>query len=277
MGNADVKHVDTLTVRRFVNTHRSILYGMMLGDASINPRGKKAMMELGHSEAQKEYVFYKYDLLKPMVRAAPKMIMSSVNGKEWPTWRFRTSGDVEWQKLWSIFHENCRVEHYSNGTRKLYKTVNQRILDQLDDHGMAIWFMDDGSSSHKYRKDKLKVVNHNVKLCTHGYTEEENKLISGWLDLRYGISSVVYKDKNYLKDGTLRVYFNIYFRWKDWRDKMAPRLEQYFVPSLRHKLGSPQDKGRLEAESMIRSEPAGNSGSHLEIGDRQNLGSGQLK
>jgi hypothetical protein len=76
---------------------------------------------------------------------------------------------------------------------KLYtpkKTVNRSYLDQLDAFGLAVWYMDDGSSA---------------ALHTQSFTDAEQDLIVRYLSERWGIEARVSDDP---KRGLKFISFN---------------------------------------------------------------------
>lgn len=233
------KSVDTLTVRRFVNKNRSLIYGMLLGDSSIINRGSHAMLRVYHAEDQKALVMYKYELLKEVAPTPPKVYQC-----KWgqPKWYFYTAADTEWQKVWSTFHQDS-IPKVVNGKKVFYKRVTQRILDALDDQGLAFWIMDDGSYTGR-QAHNASLPMWKFTLHTEGYSREENDLIAGWFRKRYGISATAMQSKKKLKDGTDVNYWFIRIGWREF-DKIVPCVEKYIHPSMVHKIGFSRDKEQL--------------------------------
>jgi hypothetical protein len=260
------KMVDTLTVRKFVNKHRPVLYGMMLGDSSIINRGSHAMFRVYHAEDQKDLVFHKYELLKEVAPTPPK-VYDCKYGQ--PKWYFYTASDVEWQRLWSIFHQDA-PPRVVNGKKIFYKKVTSEILRGLDDRGLAMWIMDDGSYTYGHQKTNPSIPMHFFRLSTEGYSLPENELIASWFKEKYGVTSSIYASHKKLKDGTSREYFYIRIGWREF-EKIVPRVKPHIISSMTYKIGmgSSQDNGQLDVvELKTRSGLHGNVETRTETDER---------
>jgi len=152
-----------------------VVKGTILGDAYIHPiKSRKgietgtARLQLRHStKRQLEYIKWKHKVLQPIttdnirIRKTPKAF-----GKE--AAEFST---VALPQIYEI-----RKQLYINGK----KTVNYEYLNSLTDFSFSVWWSDDGG--------------HN-SISTHSFTEDENHLISNWLNERYGLDTWVDLDK----------------------------------------------------------------------------------
>src|SRR3989338_313666 len=108
---------------------KSVVIGSLLGDGYLRQiKGRKnAFLEINHSYSQKDYVDWKYGLLKSLVKSQPKLRKS--NGKRY-AYRFFTKQHPNLTKIYQKF--------YVNGIKVVPKiSINPLIL--------AIWYMDDGS------------------------------------------------------------------------------------------------------------------------------------
>jgi hypothetical protein len=256
-----------LEVRNFVNRNRGLIYGTMLGDASIDGRGRDARVRIRHAESQKDYVFHKYDLLKLVAASAPYPEIW-VSGT---VWSFCTSTSEEWQRVWSTFHQNspAQIRVLPNGktVRFCRKVVTEQILRDLDDHGLALWIMDDGNFDVHYNK-RRRCYAKRLTLSTDGYSVEENELILRWFLERYGVVGRKSRNRYRLKDGSTKTSCRIRISWTGYQ-KLIPRIEKFFIPSMRYKLEPPQDKGIPTTRgNMTRSGLAGDRESQPEMVDR---------
>jgi hypothetical protein len=260
------KLLDTLTIRRFVNTNRPIIYGTMLGDASIINRGSHATLSISHAEDQKALVFHKWNLFREVAPTPPRSYPCEKWGQ--PKWYFHTACDVEWQKIWSIFHQNCRTAVF-NGRKVCYKVVTPQILREVDDGGLALWVMDDGSYTYGHQTHNVGKPLNFFRLHTEGYTFAENRLVAEWFRERYGVSVTILRSFKHLKDGTPREYFNIRIGWKEY-ERIVAKIEPYVIPEMRHKLGygPPRTMGGSIVEPKTRSGLTGNRESQLETAGR---------
>lgn len=257
-----------LEVRKFINVNRGIVYGTMLGDATIDGQGRNARLRIRHAESQKEYVLHKYGLFRPVAASEPSGCLWS-NGHT--VWGFSTSTSSEWQRVWSTFHQDSPVEirTLSNGKTIRYhrKVVTKHILKELNDHGVAVWFMDDGCLDvhhNKYRRHLSK----RFVLSTDGFTLEENELIRSWFLEKYGVQTQLAHNNYWLKNGTKKRSCRIRIGWLEYQ-KLIPRIEKFFIPSMRYKLEPPQDKGIPKPlGNMTRSGLAGDRESQSEMTGR---------
>ncbi|MCL4405278.1 hypothetical protein M1295_01745 [Patescibacteria group bacterium] len=109
---------------------KSVILGSILGDGYVRqfPGRKNALLEINHSYTQKEYVDWKYSILRNVVLSEPKM--RKTNGKR-IAYRFYTQQLPELTNLIESF--------YPNGKKVIPKSL------ELDSIALSVWFMDDGS------------------------------------------------------------------------------------------------------------------------------------
>jgi len=254
------KLIDTLTIRRFINIHRSIIYGMMLGDSSIINRGSHATLRVLHAEDQKELVMHKYGLLREVAPTPPRCHLN-----KWgqPKWYFQTACDSEWQRVWSTFHQDSKTKIVC-GKKVIPKVVTPQILKEVDDVGLAMWVMDDGSYTYGHQRYNPERPMNVFRLHTEGYTKEENELIARWFFEKYEVEPTIASCRKQLSDGSLAEYFLIRIGWRQF-EKVAKRIERHIIPSMRHKIGAGplQDKEQLDLNELkTRSDLRGNAQSY---------------
>jgi hypothetical protein len=59
------------------------------------------------------------------------------------------------------------------------------LMEQLTGFGLAVWFMDDGAIDRKQ-----------LRINTQCFSEEENRMLIGFLQAKFGITARLNKDKN---------------------------------------------------------------------------------
>src|SRR5690606_8717951 len=92
-----------------------------------------------------------------------------------------------------------RKHMYKDGV----KIVTQRMLNQLTDFGLYLWYLDDGYLNIRYDKQTGKIKEYRVFLYTNGYTLDEVILIQKWFQDKYNISpNINRKSKGFI------LYFN---------------------------------------------------------------------
>jgi len=157
-----------------------VILGSLLGDARLECRSKgvrakhTARLRVHHGYKQKEYVWWKYKILKDYVSCQPREI-SWTNEK-------RNLFEVSW-----YFHtkslENLGIIHkifYENGVKKF----PTNILPIFSDRMLAVWYMDDGSNNHG-----------SVTLNTHSFSLEDQQIIVDLLKRKYHIYPTIVKDR----------------------------------------------------------------------------------
>lgn len=118
------------TVGSLTQFQKSIVIGSILGDGYLRivPKRKNAFLEINHSFNQKDYVDWKYQILKEITISPPKI--RKCNGNR-IAYRFYTKQLPELTELYCIFYKDGKKVIPDN------LAINPIIL--------SIWFMDDGS------------------------------------------------------------------------------------------------------------------------------------
>jgi len=151
----------------------SVIIGSILGDGYvriINGR-KNAFLEINHSLKAKEYVDWKYSILKNICVSGPK---ERIIDERRMAYRFYTKQHGEISNLLEKF--------YKNGKKIIPPSL------KLDPIILAVWFMDDGSKSRQ----------HDVYLNTQQFAMNDQKTILAKLR-ELGIKARLNKDKKYYR------------------------------------------------------------------------------
>jgi len=140
-----------------------LIIGSILGDGHIDKRPKCSIFMVGHSENQKEYLYWKYNLMKNLCNKGPvhkdKFIQKFPNGKEYlcqDFYMFRTrSIDMlrSYQQL----------------------SIYERI-ERLNEFSLSIFFLDDGSRSGNA-----------WEICVAMFGNEEKQLFKNLLHDKFNI------------------------------------------------------------------------------------------
>lgn len=122
------------TVGSLTQYQKSVIIGTILGDGCLRiGKGRKnALLEINHSFKSKDYVDWKYQVLKNLVKSEPKARKGNGNRI---AYRFCTKQLPELTKIKNDFYEN-----------------NVKIIPtnlKLDPISLAVWYMDDGSKCRK--------------------------------------------------------------------------------------------------------------------------------
>jgi len=188
------------TVGSLTQNQRSIIIGTLLGDGymRIIPRRKNAFLEVNHSSKQKDYVDWKYQELASIVKSGPKMRKG--NGQR-IAYRFFTQCLPEITELYRAFYEN--------GKKIIPKDIR---IDQL---GLAVWFMDDGSRSGG-----------SLYINTQQFATNDQERLQRMLEHDFNVSSTLNRDKEYMR---IRIR-------KEDAQKFCNLIQSYIPESMRYKL-----------------------------------------
>ena len=188
------------TVGSLTQLQKSFLIGTLLGDGYIRQiKGRRnAFLEVNHSITQKEYVEWKYKILKNLVRSGPKSRYG--NGAR-IAYRFFTKQHPEFTKMMDLFYKDKK------------KCIPDLVLDPIS---LAVWYMDDGSRCSK----------DNVYLNTQQFSKDDQYKLLEFLG-KMGLSGTLNKDKQYyrirLKTSSIPKLFGI--------------IKKYIIPSMKYKIG----------------------------------------
>ena len=190
------------TVGSLTQQQKSLIIGTLLGDGYLRifPGRKNVLLEINHSFAQKEYVDWKYGILKNISGSPPKARKG--NGSR-IAYRFYSKQLPELTALYKLFYKKKR------------KVIPSTIT--LDPISLAVWFMDDGSRSRST----------DVYLNTQQFSVRDQKKVVQALQ-KLGLEATLNKDKSYYR---LRFL-------KHSLPKLRTLLTEGIIPSMKYKIES---------------------------------------
>lgn len=193
---------------------RSFIIGSMLGDATmrVGIKGKNANLKIDHGLGQKDYVFWKYEILKNFVTTSPKLsYRKTKDGIRYKkSWWFRT---LRHPVLTEIYNQFYTTESYRCGR----KIVPDSLLENMNAFTVAVWVMDDGS----YSQGKIDI-------STYSFTLQEIEKLCGVIKNKFGIVMLYYKDR----DKGYRMYCN-----KKETQKLVNLICPYIIKTMKYKIG----------------------------------------
>lgn len=151
----------------------------MLGDMHCQKERLNSNIQETHSIKQKDYLLWKYSLLKKYLNLKLSLIKKSLlkdKNKIYirkPQIRFRSTVSEELNIYHNLFYKNK------------IKVVNENILDQLDVLGLSIWYCDDGYYDPENRTSQIH---------TEGFSIKENEIIKNWFKTKWGMNVNFKKD-----------------------------------------------------------------------------------
>lgn len=194
--------------------------GSLLGDARLECRSKgirtniTARFRVHHGDKQKEYVFWKYQVLRDLVSRLPRSV-SWVNEKRnlhEISWYFHTRSSEKFGILHAIF--------YDNGVKILPKEIFPIFTDRM----LAVWFMDDGSNN-----------GHSLTLSTHSFSLTDQRYIAEFFKERYRTCSTIVKDRTQWK---LAIGKNDMNSFLSVLEPFVPQCMSYKIKSPRNDLSA---------------------------------------
>ena len=185
---------------------RNLLIGLSIGDGYIN---KKGFIDIWHSPEQKEFVDYKYSLIKEYCNIKPQTIIRG----SFQSYGFRT-------KCTPFIKVLRRILYKKEG-----KTLTRKLLDRLSIREIAIWWMDDGSMSKKINKNtgNIKALVFTLSTCC---SKEQNQIIIDWFLEKYNIRFGQRKMRN---------SYALICGTKEGK-KLSKLLEPEIIPSMKYKI-----------------------------------------
>lgn len=143
-----------------------------LGDGHIDKRESLPIYIESHAENEKDYLFWKYSILKDCCASSPREIEAQekeINGKKYfcqKEYRFQTRAINQLKEIRSM-NKNTKI-------------------DLLDQFGLSLFFLDDGSRSSLWQ------------LCVASFSEEEKKNFLLFCE-RFRIIGRIENDDRYIR------------------------------------------------------------------------------
>jgi len=189
------------TVGSLTPLMKSVIIGSLLGDGHLRiVKGRKnAFLEVHHSWKQKKYIEWKFKILKNICKRG---IKRSKDGKRY--------------KFFTCQHKWLTVLYFKF-YRKGKKQVNKEILlKNLDELGLAVWYMDDGS----------KCRDTDIYLNTQYFSLKDQLKLLEVLRKKFKIEARVNKDKHYFRIRILKRSVPVFFKL----------IRKWIIPSMRYKV-----------------------------------------
>lgn len=158
-------------------SQKQIILGGLLGDSYYNKQRNSIVFS--HSDKQIKYLMWKYSFFN-------QNVLSKVYKRNYNEGYVGYTFDlVNRKNQYQDFFGFIQKHLYKNNRKK----ISLKYLNQLNDLGLAIWWLDDGCLSiHK--------GNRYGKLCTHCFNYEENILIKKYFKDKWNIEVDVKIEKN---------------------------------------------------------------------------------
>lgn len=150
-----------------------LIIGSMLGDGHIDKREEYPLFIVTHAENQKDYLYYKHEIMKNLCNMQPKyydgkdnMLIVNTYCNTQPTYRF-----------------NTRVCYCLDKYRKMDKIDFVKLLNE---YSFSIWILDDGHCNNK-----------KYWSLSCPFSEDVCLKIQNILNEKFNISSIIKLKNNY--------------------------------------------------------------------------------
>jgi len=207
--------VETVVAKR--SEFKGLIAGMLLGDGCLSlSGGKNAFVRIQHSIKQADYLIYKAQLLESLTNVNIYDIKPSKR-TPYSGIACKTRRHPLYTRIYEIVYRNSK------------KTISKTWLSWLNEHGLALWYMDDGSLLKRYtynKSDKRRICSRIVRLNTCGFSLDENQLLIDFMRERFGIEFKL------LRNGK---YWLIRLGAKE-ANKFFDIIRPYIVPCMKYKI-----------------------------------------
>lgn len=203
--------------RIFSQNQIDLIVGSMLGDARLECRSSgvkypvSARLRIHQSDKQKEYVFWKYSLLKNLVLKEPRKVKTwhdPKRQKDHFSWYFHTKTLSELGEIYHYFYKNN------------VKILPEDVFDSINQRVLAIWFMDDGSNTGS-----------GLTISTHCFNLIDQERIKTFLKEKYEINATIVKDRSRFKIGI----------GKYETENFIEIVQPFIIPSMEYKIRNPRN------------------------------------
>lgn len=159
---------------------KQLIMFSLLGDGHIDKREKQPLFIVSHATNQKDYLFWKYEILKNICNKPPSYIEPKLHS---------FGDDKQYMCKGQYRIGTCIV----NALVPIREMSKSDIISQLNEFGLAIHFLDDGSRSKEGTWE----------LCYASLTESEKELYCKVIKDKFNIEPRIRKDERYIGFGKI--------------------------------------------------------------------------
>lgn len=218
-------------IKKLSKEQKSLLIGLLLGDGTIS---SNYVFKLSHSEAQREFLEWKIDLLN-------KFGFKNNGVKEY----ISTCGYNKGNKvLYSQMSLNPTIKALRRTVYTPKKHITRRLLNWLTPIGLAIWYMDDGCINVNTSKQRSS-IQHTIKIATCVDLDTAQVVIDYFKEV-WDVQFRPFKEGK----GTYSIASSTESDCAAFIQIIRPHIEQ--VPSLLYKI-----RGNFTKEEFIAQQKAG--------------------
>jgi len=211
---------------------KDLIIGSLLGDGNMQTGsdGRTWRYRALQQSKHKDYLFHKYEILKPLCgpNTIPieSIVLDDRTGKDSKRWTFNTLTDPSLNFFANLFYT------YDQKERKWVSDVPVNIELFLTPAALAYFYMDDGSVKWLGKSNAMRI-------CTEGFTVEGVGRIQKALQKKYGILTTL--TNKALKSGEIRKRISIPEKSSS---AFSELIKPYLVDCMKYKVSDGQ-KGHL--------------------------------
>jgi hypothetical protein len=187
---------------------KQIIVGTVLGDGCLYKTGHNFTLSFSHCEKQKEYFYWKLEMLSPFISNFSINIDKRGNSI---MHHGTTISHKDLNFFGEIFYDQNRIKHIPRDLEKYLTPI-----------ALAVWILDDGNLNEEV----------NMRIASMGFTKEENYMLIDYLKRCYDLDSDIryYNRKD-------KIYPLIVLD-KENTQKLSDIIRPYVVDSMKYKLMS---------------------------------------
>ncbi len=207
---------------KFTKKQMSIVLAMVFGDSWVSkfiPKRANSFLGCRHSHKQSDYLEYKRNMLKDLGFSVSKIYDTTNNYGKTFTFECRNP---------ELFNQLRLVLYPKNN-----KIIKRKWLNYLNEEGLAIWYMDDGSYTYDRKSGR-------AFLHTNSFSEKENNIIINYFKKVWNITPHLRMVKR--KDRYISYFlaFNV-----EETKKLIELIKPYIIPQMMYKVGLREKSSQL--------------------------------
>ena len=192
---------------------KEFLIGTILGDGNLRFVGRnlEASLIIDHGLAQKDYVLWKYEIMKNWVLTEPKELNRAYHkdkSRTLKSLRFSTMSHHEFTSLYRTF--------YKDGVKIIPESIGELLTSPFS---LAVWLMDDGNKNHQA-----------VFLNTQQFSLQGQENLRKCLLDNFGLASTI--NKHWLFKG--KQLYRIRIKTESTK-RLFKMVKDFLLPSMRYK------------------------------------------
>ena len=207
MAKYDENHKDNIISKALNDDQKQVIYGSYLGDGHIRTTKKnRYRLTIIHCENQKNYCKWKASMFN--ISELEEIEKNGYSQKK--AYRF-----------------NTKIFDFKNVFPTNTKIIPSFILDEIDERGIAVWYMDDGSIN--VRKLKNNKTSYHIRIHSNNFDYDTHLNLKEMFMYKYDIEVNIRKQKN--------KYYYLDFN-KENSEKLIKLIYPYIHISMIYKIPS---------------------------------------